>query len=188
MATISVKFRPAPEQYENTENKKQSERRTLGLVYYQVIHNRKVRQLASAYRMSAEDWNKFRSGMDCGDALRKIREGISLDLDRLRCILSELQGRPTGFTVDEVVAEYRRLDDMLSLANYVERLVGGLQSQGRLRTAETYKAALASFLGFWKTCGAVGEPKLDGIRVETIDAYNGWLKRRGVVDNTVGST
>ena len=45
MATVKLKFRPS-----SVDGKE-------GSLYYQVIHNRIVRKIGTAYKLSREEWN-----------------------------------------------------------------------------------------------------------------------------------
>ena len=47
MASIKVKFRPS-----TNENKE-------GIIYYQIIQNRVIRQLKTDYRLLTHEWSKY---------------------------------------------------------------------------------------------------------------------------------
>lgn len=52
MASVKVKFRPSTVLGHE------------GIVYYQIIHERKVRQLRTEYKVLASEWNENRSIVD----------------------------------------------------------------------------------------------------------------------------
>ena len=64
---------------------------------------------------------------------------------------------------------------------YMRRLVSLLKRQGRIRTSETYTAALRSFTSFHNGKDIL----LSGITPAVIQSYESWLKARGVSLNTV---
>ena len=84
----------------------------------------------------------------------------------------------------------------LSLRRHTERLITGLRASGRLRTAETYTTALNSLLRFIADpdapvirrpsfSAATGDLRLDRITSELMQCYEGWLRSRGVVPNSI---
>lgn len=67
MASIKVKFRPSTVAGHE------------GTIYYQIIHERKVRQLLSPYKILPEEWNESRATVTCSkESERKnIIEGVA---------------------------------------------------------------------------------------------------------------
>ncbi len=68
-----------------------------------------------------------------------------------------------------------------SLQTYMQCVITLLGERGRIRTSETYKAALSSFTAF---LGGKDIP-LTGVTPMVVQAYESWLKTRGVSLNTV---
>lgn len=68
----------------------------------------------------------------------------------------------------------------MTFFQYINKRIEHLKSEGRTRTAETYTAALRSFRSFQKDDLPIKE-----IDTKLIEAYEKWLKRRGVKLNTV---
>lgn len=63
----------------------------------------------------------------------------------------------------------------------MENNIARLKHNGKIRTAETYRATLNSFMKFRK-----GEDiPLDSITSETMEEYEAWHKARGVAPNTI---
>lgn len=77
MASVKVKFRPSTVVGHE------------GIVYYQIIHERKVRQLRTEYKILASEWNENRSTVtttlhsERKGYILSIREKIRLDIERL---------------------------------------------------------------------------------------------------------
>ena len=88
MATVKVKFRAS-----SVEMKE-------GSLYYQVIHNRLVRQLHTGYRLFPSEWDAgisevvVASGTEEGrrNYLLSMKTAIADDLSRLRSVIARLDG------------------------------------------------------------------------------------------------
>ena len=97
MASIKVKFRPST--IEGRE----------GTIYYQIIHERKVRQLLSPYKILPEEWNENRATPTGGkdqerrNKIAAIREQIQLDLERFHKINRRIEARGISFSVDDLI-------------------------------------------------------------------------------------
>ena len=187
MATISVKFRTGKffETGKGNGGKAGWHEAAYGTVYYQVIQQRKVRLLASGYRLTTAEWEEIISGSCRNCRLKSVADGISLDLDRLRRIIDGLQRKPTGFSADDVSFEFRRIDRELRMGEFTGKTMSRLIQQGRARTAETYHAAVRSFRQYWLSTGAVREPGIDHLTADNVCGYNEWLRDRGAVNNTI---
>lgn len=133
MATISVKFRTGKffETGKGNGGKAGWHEAAYGTVYYQVIQQRKVRLLASGYRLTTAEWEEIISGSCRNCRLKSVADGISLDLDRLRRIIDGLQRKPTGFSADDVSFEFRRIDRELRMGEFTGKTMSRLIQQGR---------------------------------------------------------
>ncbi len=185
MASIKVKFRPSAVAGRE------------GKIYYQIIHDRKVRQIVSDYKVFSSEWDEKRSVVAVGVAdgrralILAIREHIRCDLERLNKINRRLDASGLPYTADSVVDEFNRYVCEYTLFNYMEMIIAGMRQNGRFRTSETYTAALMSFKKFLGEsnrkeclyCG--GEIMLDSITTELMEAYEAWQKNRGNSMNTV---
>lgn len=174
MASIKVKFRPS-----SIANRE-------GAIYYQIIHERKTRQLATNYKIFPTEWDEKRSTLATRNAERRsfilaIRERIRWDIERLTKIAHNLDAAGFDYTADDVIDEFNRYSHEYSLFNYMESLIIKLKHNGKTRTSETYKATLNSFKKFRN-----GEDiMLDAITSETMEAYEAWHRNRGVAPNSI---
>lgn len=184
MTTISVKFRRSAVE-KQADRGDEKARSGYGSVYYQIVYKRRVARIASGYRLTGEEWLLLRSAGATRGALRRVSVGISFDLQLLRRIDSWMQMRPTPYSVEDVSAEFRRIDDAMRLEGFASSAISRLRQEGRIRTAETYHAAVASFCRYWQSTGSRREPRIDWLTADDIDEYNHWLKSRGVTSNTV---
>lgn len=175
MATIKVKFRSS------AHDDRQ------GAIYYQIIHERKSRQLLTDYRVYPSEWDERRSLIVASDRsernalLPSIREHIRCDEERLIRIIRKLEGKCQPYTAEDVIDEFKRLSIEYSMFNFMERIINKLNSNGKLRTSETYRSALNSFKKFRRDKDIV----LDCLTSEIMEGYEAWLRKRGVSFNTI---
>lgn len=177
MASIKVKFRPS------TVAKQE------GSVYYQIIHERRVRQLISEYKVFPEEWDECRSTVvaaphhmsERSGIISRIRDGIRLDIERLSRIIRRLDNNSPGYTADDVVEEFNRYIRDYSLFSFMQTIATRLKANGKIRTAETYMTTLNSFRRFRQGADIM----LDMLTPEQMEAYEAWLRNRGAVSNTV---
>lgn len=175
MASIKVKLRPST--IADCE----------GTIYYQIIHDRKVRQLLTNYKLFPAEWDERRSMVTAGrNSERKsfilsIRERIRWDMERLTKIGRKLDAEGLIYTADEVIDEFNRYAHEYSLFNFMESLIARLKQNGKIRTSETYRSTLNSFKKYRKDKDIM----LDCITSETIEGYEAWHRKRGVAPNTI---
>ena len=175
MASIKVKLRPST--IADCE----------GTIYYQIIHDRKVRQLLTNYKLFPAEWDERRSMVTAGrNSERKsfilsIRERIRWDMERLTKIGRKLDAEGLIYTADEVIDEFNRYAHEYSLFNFMESLIARLKQNGKIRTSETYRSTLNSFKKYRKDKDIM----LDCITSETMEGYEAWHRKRGVAPNTI---
>lgn len=175
MATIKVKFRPSTV----------ADRE--GTIYYQIIHDRKVRQLLTDYKVFLNEWDENRSMVTTTQKSERksfilsIRERIRWDVERLAKIVRKLDADGLTYTADDVIDEFNRYAHEYSLFNFMEGIIARLKQNGNVRTSETYRSALNSFRKY-RTDEDI---MLDFITSEVMEGYEAWLKKRGVAPNTV---
>lgn len=175
MATIKVKFRPS------TVTDRE------GTIYYQIIHERKVRQLLSDYKVFATEWDEKRSMVitshksERKTLILSIRERIRWDVERLTKIIRQLDNNGLAYAADDVIDEFNRYANEYSLFNFMEGIIVKLKQNGKVRTSETYRATLNSFKKFRKD----EDIMLDCLTSEIMEAYEAWHQSRGVAPNTI---
>jgi site-specific recombinase, phage integrase family len=175
MASIKVKYRPS------TASGKE------GSIYYQIIHGRIVRQIKTEYRLFDTEWNKNTSsvrimpeiGENRKNYLREVAEHIDWDTRRLKAIVAQCD-KQGGYSADNIVEKYNRQVGEQSLFSFMQGIIGQLKQLGKVRTSETYTAALASFMKFREGQDIL----LCEIDSNTMMLYEAWLKSKGVCPNT----
>ena len=144
MASIKVKFRPS------TASGRE------GSIYYQVIHGRIVRQVKTDYRIFDTEWDKRTSSMkilsEIGENrkryLREVAEHIDWDTRRLKAIVVQCDRQGGIYSADSIVEKFNGQTGEQSLFRFTQGIIGQLKQLGKVRTSETYTAALASFMKF----------------------------------------
>lgn len=158
-----------------------------GSVYFQIIHNRVVRQLATNYKIFPSEWDYKRSTIviaansERKQLLQSIRSRFRWDMERLTKISNRLEAEGVEFSTDDIIDEFNRYADEYSLFNFMESIIAKLKHNGKVRTAETYRATLNSFKRFRDD----EDIMLDCITAETMESYEVWLRNRGLIPNTI---
>lgn len=181
MASIKVKFRPS------------SATGGEGCIYYQIIHNRKVRQLSPGYKIYNNEWNEKYSKPDTNDPTREktiaaIGERIQQDMERLNKIDREKRINGNVYSADCIINEFKRQMDVFSIDSFTESRIESLRNHGRQRTADCYSCALKSFKRFLLSSGvtdSVNNIMIDIITPHTLEAYEAWLKNSNVTLNSI---
>lgn len=177
MASIKVKFRPS------TIDGKE------GTLYYQVIHNRVVRQINTDYKLFVSEWNNHSDTVilheDNTEEERKnyllsIAERIKWDKDKLEKVILVLNQSGT-FTADDIVLRFHDKGQEVSFNDYIRQQISRLKRLGKIRTSETYAAALKSFSGFMND----KEVSFDELNADLLAEYEAYLKGRGNSPNTI---
>ncbi len=185
MASIKVKFR-----HSTVAGRE-------GTIYYQVIHERKVRQLITDYHIFSTEWDERRSMVvldmksERKSYIHSVREYIYQDIERFTRIVRKLDIQGLNYTADDLVEEFRRYAQKYSLSAFMQDIIIKLQLKGKVRTAETYKATLNNFRKFLDSKPSIGiyhhdkDIMLDLLDSEIMEAYEAWHHSRGITPNTI---
>lgn len=174
MASIKVKFRPSsiPDRE--------------GIIYYQIIHKRLIRQLLTDYKIFPDEWNENgncvvnRNKSDRSAFLTSIRERIRWDVERLKKIIRRFENEELSYSSETIIEEFHRYSTENTLFNLMQNAIARLKHQGKTRTSETYMATLNSFKKFRNGC----DIRLDLLNSNIIESYQSWLKLQGLIPNT----
>lgn len=177
MASVRVKFRPS------TIDGKES------TLYYQVIHNRVVRQIYTDYKLFSSEWNchseevvlhRVPNGQERNNYLLSISSRIRWDKDRLNKIIHTLSQSGT-FVADDIVMRFQDNKQEQLFNTYIRQQIARLKRLGKIRTSETYTAALRRFSSFMND----KEVLFDQLNADLIAEYEAYLKGRGNSPNTI---
>ena len=173
MASVKIKFRPS------------SGDGDLGTIYYRVIHNRVVRQMATSFKIYEHEWNNSKSivilqrdNQQRREYLRETQLNINEDIHRLRLIINLFEKNGVSYTADDVLFSFKKSENLLSV--FMNSLIKTLEQIGKVRTAETYRSALTSFMRFRNNKDVI----IDDITPELMLRYEAYLRDRGVSPNS----
>ena len=173
MTSIKVKFRPS------TVDGKE------GGLYFQIIHNRVVRQLNTDYKVFVEEWDAEAESVivngNRSNLLLGIQERLAWDVARLEKVVRSLETERRRFTADDVITMFHKLTKESSLFTFMHGVIAQLKQLGKVRTSETYTATLKSFMAFRDE----QDVPLDGITSDMMLMYEAYLKSRDVRMNTI---
>ena len=177
MASVKVKFRPS------TIGGKE------GTLYYQVIHSRVVRQIYTNYKLFASEWDchseavilhRISNEQERNNYLLSIISRIRWDKDRLNKIIHTLS-QSGIFVTDDIILRFQDNKQEQSFNDYIHQQIARLKRLGKIRTSETYTAALRSFSGFMNDKDVL----FDQLNADLITEYEVYLKGRGNSPNTI---
>ena len=156
-----------------------------GGLYFQIIHNRIVRQLNTDYKVFAEEWDAESESVvvngSRSNLLLGIQERLAWDVARLEKVVRSLETERRRFTADDVITMFHKLTKESSLFTFMHGVIAQLKQLGKVRTSETYTATLKSFMAFRDE----QDVPLDGISSDMMLMYEAHLKARGVRMNTI---
>ncbi len=176
MTSIKVKFRAST--IEGREGK----------IYYQVIHNRVIRQIKTDYKIFKEEWNSSSSivvmpiyNSNRVTYLENIMHSITLDLNRLSQLIISRNKNFIEYTADSIVQAFEIQKRGVTLSCYMQKIIIRLYELRKFRTAETYQTTLNSFMRF--RCAET--LLLTDITPNLIIDYEAYLKANGLTMNTI---
>lgn len=176
MISIKLKFRPS-----TIDGK-------VGSLHYQVIYKRRVRQVATNFRIVQSEWDSEREDVIINpqdtsrtNYLYYVRHRMESDKKIFERIINKLTLSDIPFTVDVIVGEFQKQSSEVTLFSYMDNLIGKLWRQGQHRTSETYKATLNSFRRFREGIDVYFED----IDSELLVSYEYHLRSKELSPNTI---
>lgn len=176
MATVKVKFRPS-----SVITKE-------GTLYYQITHNRVVKQINTGYKLYPTEWSSFASKIvvppNAEESryhyLLALQNSLKKETARLAEIIVRLNRTNSTYTADRIVELYNLRSNDDSFLLFTRNLIVQLKQIGKVRTAETYTCALNSFIRFQGETDLFWEAVDSNLMME----YEVYLKAEGVCPNT----
>ena len=174
--SIKLKFRPS--------SKPEKE----GILYYQLIHERCVKQIKTHYKIMIKEWDEINECVISmsDDSLRKhqlesIVRCTQWDIQRLKKIIREYDDKGLIYNLEHIADAYNKYCLKHSLFVFMEGLVAQYRRYGQIRTSETYFTTLNSFKRFRMNVDVT----LEEMDSELLQSYEYYLKMRGVSPNTI---
>ena len=173
MATIKVKLRPS-----SVEGR-------AGTIFYQIIHNRIIRQLKTNYRLFIHEWNNVESLIILSNNSRRnylqsIEEQIDWDIKRLQSIINQWENKQQRYTAEDIISTFQKEANEQSLFNFMQGVIVQLQQMGKQRTSETYRCTLKSFMQFRDDKDVL----LENIDSDLMLMYEAFLRGKGLTKNS----
>ena len=173
MATIKVKLRPS-----SVEGR-------AGTIFYQIIHNRIIRQLKTNYRLFIHEWNNVESliilsNNNRRNYLQSIEEQIDWDIKRLQSIINQWENKQQRYTAEDIISTFQKEANEQSLFNFMQGVIVHLQQMGKQRTSETYRCTLKSFMQFRDDKDVL----LENIDSDLMLMYEAFLRGKGLTKNS----
>lgn len=174
MATIKIKFRAS-----NIDDKE-------GSIYYQIIHDSVIRHIKTGFKVFNNEWLTYEAKIFIGNINEKrslylniINTRIKMDIKRLECIVKSLSNK--NYTIDDILDIYQKQHKGKTLFNFMLEIITRYNELGKIRTAETYVAALSSFITFQEG----SDISLNLIDSDLLESYESFLKHKGITLNTI---
>ena len=177
MASIKLKF------------KAHADRSKEGTLYFRVIHERVVKQVKTACRIHEREWDSQRGAVvptsplseARNEALRRIRDTLLWERRKLERIVRLLEASAHPYTADDIVRQYKAAStDNTSVFEYMKRQSERLAKLGRLRTSETYRQTLNSFMRFRNGVDLY----FDMLDADLVEQYESTMRANSLSRNT----
>lgn len=175
MTSVKMKFRPS-----TVEGGQ-------GTIYYQIIHNRVIRQQKTGYRIFSSEWDRLSSKVivPCVDEERKhylldIIYKTRRDILQLNKIVTSFEEQNIAYTADDVTITFTKGKPALSVFVFMQNIIDNLFSLGKIRTAETYQTTFNSFKRYRDNIDLA----IEDFDSDEMIAYEAYLHRIGIVPNT----
>ena len=177
MTSIKLKFRA------HTDSTKE------GALYFQVIHDRVVKQVKTDYRIYSHEWNKQRSDIvkefllseARNEALKVIRDKVAWERRKLEQVVKSFEAVGKIFTADDIIHRYKEFaSDKTTVYEYMHRQSDRMKKLGKVRTSETYQQTLRSFMKFRNGVDLY----FDMLDADMVGQYESYMRANNLSRNT----
>lgn len=177
MTSIKLKFRA------HTDNTKG------GALYFQVIHDRVVKQVKTDYRIFEYEWDK-----QCGEiikdiplsearneTLKVIRDKTTWEQRKLELIAKSFESVGKSYTAADIIRRYKEsASDKTTVFEYIHCQSERMTMLGRVRTGETYRQTLNSFMRFRNGVDLY----FDMLDADMVEQYESYMRTNHLSRNT----
>ena len=109
-----------------------------------------------------------------------VRRIIQSDIERISNIITNLEIHQKSYTASDIASEFEQYLYDFTLCRYTTQIIESLKRRGKIRTSETYNAALRSFMKYRRG----KDLHLRLMTNDIIEDYEAFLQRRGLVANS----
>ena len=175
MTSVKITFRPSAFKEEE------------GTLCFRLVLGRRIRRIGTGYRLFLSEWDECQQSVvirpqsddERKNYLTVLQSRIGADARRLNRIIASFERERRSYTYEDILAAWRASKGD-SLFDFMEEMIDRFKRQGRMRTSETYAAALRSFARFRNR----RDIRLEEIDSDTMTAYEAYLRRTGASRNT----
>lgn len=176
MTNVKLKFRPS------------ASRGNKGSISFLVTHEKLTFSIVSKYRIYQEEWDEkyCRIRLPCPSSSRfnmvsDIRRHVLKEARKLKSIIDTLDSSGISFGAKDVIRQLAYAAERSgSVFNFIYAQVLHKRLTGKLRSSETYRSTLHSFMDFRQ----YADLSFDQIDSCLMELYEANLKRRGLSRNT----
>ena len=177
MASIKLKFRA------HTDSTKE------GALYFQIIHDRVVKQVKTDYRIYSHEWDKQRSEIvkelpfsePRNEALKVIRDKIAWERQKLEQIVKTFENAGKPYTANDIIRRCKEsASDKTTVFEYMRRQSERMKMLGKMRTSETYRQTLRSFMKFRNEIDLY----FDMLDADMVEQYESYMRANNLCRNT----
>lgn len=161
-----------------------------GALYIRVVHDNVVRQLKTGYRIYACEWNRRKGDLVEISPVSEVRSGrlklirceLAREIRKMEQAVRNLQHGELPYSTDDVIHRYKKeaASDRITVFEYMKRQAERLKNIGRIRTSETYRQALHSFM---KYRGDV-DLYFEMFDADTVERYESHMRANRLSRNT----
>lgn len=170
MATVKVKFRPSI-----VEGK-------TGVIYYQITHKRKTRQITTKIRVHPSHWDADVGKLSpTAPNSSMVQNRINSDVALLLRVISDFDGYGVDYSVNEIINRYKLPQCHILVLDYMRSNIEMLYTANRFGTASNYKKTMYSFREFLDNLPL----PLTSLSEQVIKEYNSFLVKRGLLRNSI---
>ncbi|WP_251621693.1 tyrosine-type recombinase/integrase [Odoribacter lunatus] len=175
MTSIKLKFRT-----HTNDNKK-------GVLYFQIIHNRIVKQVKTDYCIYVSEWQNGGIASSSPEsesrnhALKVIRDKIAWEQSKLEQVVKSFESVGKPYTAEDIIRRYKKsASDITTVFEYMRYQSERLKKLGKLRTSETYRQTLNSFMRFRSGVDLY----FDMLDADMVEHYESYMRANSLSRNT----
>ena len=158
-----------------------------GVIYLQLIHNRKVKLLKTRFYLFPHEWSVQResilfenAGLERIPCLQSIQTGLEAELRQMDKLVHLLETRG-NYSVKELADLYTGNSFNGYLLTFIDYIIKSLREDNRLKTASIYSTVKSSFSRF----NSGEDILIDSIDNLLIMRYETYLKNTGLRKNSI---
>ena len=178
MSTIKLKFRA------HTDSTKE------GALYFQVIHERVVKQVKTDHHIYEYEWDKQRGDIvkefpffsaSRNEVLKVIRDKVAWERRKLEQIIKSFEDSGKPYTADDIIRRYKEsTSDKTTVFEYMRCQSDRMKKLGKVRTSETYQQTLRSFMKFRNGVDLY----FDMLNADMVEQYESYMRSNNLSRNT----